>query len=147
VTAATRRRRPIALTLALCSRHRHRRAPTSRQSVQQRAVKATGLRAVREALGTTWTEVKDFVATESMPVVVKPVESAGSDGVKLCHTVEEAKAHFTLLMESQRKCGAQGAAVLCQEFLKGKAPHPPSRAVAALPDPAQRPTHTPRRST
>ncbi|EOD13344.1 hypothetical protein EMIHUDRAFT_246933 [Emiliania huxleyi CCMP1516] len=79
-------------------------------SVQQRAVKATGLRAVREALGTTWTEVKDFVATESMPVVVKPVESAGSDGVKLCHTVEEAKAHFTLLMESQRKCGAQGAA-------------------------------------
>lgn len=90
------------------------------KSVQQRAVKAAGLRAVREALGTTWGEVEAFVDREPMPVVVKPVESCGSDGVKLCQTREEAKAHFQLLMESQRKCGAQGAAVLCQEFLKGK---------------------------
>merc|ERR1712050_253200 len=37
-----------------------------------------------------------------------------------CTTKEEAQAHFHLLMESQRKVGAQGAAVLCQEFLKGK---------------------------
>merc|ERR1719464_1474707 len=35
-------------------------------------------------------------------------------------TKEEAKEHFQLLMEGQRKVGAQGAAVLCQEFLKGK---------------------------
>jgi len=90
------------------------------KSVQQRAVKAAGLRAVREALGTSWGEVEAFVDTEPLPVVVKPVESAGSDGVKLCKTKAEAKAHFQLLMESQRKCGAQGAAVLYQEFLKGK---------------------------
>merc|ERR1712203_567811 len=55
-----------------------------------------------------------------MPVVVKPVESAGSDGVKLCHTIEEAEEHFMLLMTSQRKVGSQNASVLCQEFLKGK---------------------------
>ena len=30
---------------------------------------------------------------------------------------EEAEQHFELLMNSQRKCGAQGAAVLVQEFL------------------------------
>lgn len=90
------------------------------KSVQQKAVKAAGLRAVREALGSSWSEVEAFVASEPMPVVVKPVESCGSDGVKLCKTREEAKAHFQLLMESQRKVGAQGAAVLCQEFLKGK---------------------------
>jgi hypothetical protein len=40
--------------------------------------------------------------------------------VKLCRTVEEAREHFHVLMRSQRKCGAQGAAVLLQEFLKGK---------------------------
>jgi biotin carboxylase len=51
---------------------------------------------------------------------VKPVESAGSDGVKLCHTREEAEAHFHLLMKAQKKVGSQGAAVLCQEFLCGK---------------------------
>mmetsp|Transcript_10359 Transcript_10359/g.30408 ORF Transcript_10359/g.30408 Transcript_10359/m.30408 type:complete len:492 (+) Transcript_10359:54-1529(+) len=89
------------------------------KSVQQQAVKAAGLRAVREACGKAWSEVEDFVKSEACPVVVKPVESCGSDGVKLCHTFEEARDHFRLLMESQRKVGAQGAAVLCQEFLKG----------------------------
>merc|ERR1712050_531861 len=89
------------------------------KSVQQRAVKAAGLRAVREAVGTEWSEVASFVDSESMPVVVKPVESCGSDGVKVCHTKQETEAHFQLLMESQRKVGAQGAAVLCQEFLRG----------------------------
>ena len=55
-----------------------------------------------------------------MPLIIKPVESCGSDGVKLCKTMGEAEAHFNLLMTGQRKLGAQGAAVLCQEFLQGK---------------------------
>jgi len=90
------------------------------KSVQQKAVAAAGLRAVREAVGTTWAEVEAFVAQEQLPIVVKPVESAGSEGVKLCMSREEAKDHFELLMNSQRIVGAQGAAVICQEFLKGK---------------------------
>lgn len=88
--------------------------------VQQDAVRRSGLRAVREACGTAWEDVASFLETESLPVVVKPVESAGSDGVKLCRTKEEAEAHFKLLMTSQRKLGAQGAAVLVQEFLAGE---------------------------
>lgn len=87
--------------------------------VQQTAVKNAGLRSVRSACGTTWSEVADFAEQEKYPVIVKPVESAGSDGVKKCDTKEEAQQHFELLMNSQRKCGAQGAAVLLQEFLKG----------------------------
>merc|ERR1719401_3195876 len=89
------------------------------KSVQQKAIKAAGLRAVREACGKTYSEVSSFVESEALPMVVKPVESCGSDGVKLCKTMQEVKAHFHLLMESQRKVGAQDAAVLCQEFLKG----------------------------
>merc|ERR1740138_1746708 len=88
--------------------------------VQQEAVAKAGLRSVRSACGTKWEEVAAFTEEEQFPIIVKPVESAGSDGVKLCHTVEEARAHFKLLMSSQRKCGAQGAAVLLQEFLRGK---------------------------
>merc|ERR1740121_877994 len=90
------------------------------KSVQQRAVKAAGLRAVREALGTSWGEVSAFVDRESFPIVLKPVEGGGSFGVKLCTTKESAKAHFHLLMDFQRKKGAQDAAVLCQEFLQGQ---------------------------
>jgi len=44
--------------------------------VQQDAVRRSGLRAVRGACGTTWAEVSSFLETESLPVVVKPVESA-----------------------------------------------------------------------
>lgn len=89
------------------------------KSVQQKAIKAAGLRAVREACGKAYSEVERFVQNESFPIVVKPVESCGSDGVKICRTETEVKEHFNVLMEGQRKVGAQGAAVLCQEFLKG----------------------------
>jgi len=94
--------------------------PRRNKSVQQRCVRAAGLRAVREACGRDWAEVADFLDSEPLPVVVKPVESAGSDGVRLCRSREEAEAHFHLLMDSQRKVGSQGAAVLVQEFLRGR---------------------------
>jgi biotin carboxylase len=92
------------------------------KKLQQELVKAAGFRSVRQAGGTDFDrDVKDFLLKEEFPVVVKPVESAGSDGVKLCYTYEEAKDHFNLLMNSQMRVGsANGASVLCQEFLKGK---------------------------
>ena len=89
------------------------------KQVQQDAVRDFGLRSVRSVCGRAWQEVKDFAETEVLPMIVKPVESAGSDGVKLCHSLAEVEEHFQLLMTSQRKCGAQGAAVLLQEYLKG----------------------------
>ncbi|CAK9091852.1 Dapdiamide A synthase (ATP-dependent N-fumaramoyl-DAP-amino acid ligase) [Durusdinium trenchii] len=89
------------------------------KQVQQDAVKAHGLRSVRSVCGKAWEEVQAFTETEPFPIIVKPVESAGSDGVKLCQTPMEAEAHFHLLLTSQRKAGAQGAAVLLQEYLQG----------------------------
>lgn len=53
------------------------------------------------------------------PVVLKPTESAGSDGVKLCYTFNEAQEHFETLMNSQLVNGGDCPSVLCQEFLKG----------------------------
>eukprot|EP00434_Breviolum_minutum_P034909 symbB.v1.2.030903.t1/scaffold3529.1/size56507/3 len=90
------------------------------KQVQQDAVKASGLRAVRSVCGKSWEEVNHFTSTETFPIIVKPVASGGSDGVKLCHSLEEAEAHFHLLMSSKRKVGPQGAAVLLQEYLQGK---------------------------
>ena len=91
------------------------------KQLQQELVKQAGL-----AIGATsgWkyslTKFEDFLQTEEYPVVLKPVESAGSDGVKLCHDFEEAKEHFELLMKSQMVNGGECPAVLAQEFLKGK---------------------------
>lgn len=64
-------------------------------------------------------QVASFAAAERFPLVVKPVESAGADGFKLCHSMEEARAHFEHLNTTQRWCGAQGSGVLVQEFLDG----------------------------
>jgi len=87
--------------------------------VQQELIRQAGLRAVRQAGGTEFKEVESFLMTESYPVVLKPTESAGSDGVKLCHTFEDAKQHFEKLMKSQLVNGGECPSVLCQEFLKG----------------------------
>jgi len=90
------------------------------KSEQQKLVKAAGLRATRESSGRALADVSQFLRTEPMPCIVKPTESCGSDGVKKCNTIEEAEAHFDLLMRSQKKAGAQDGAVICQEFLAGQ---------------------------
>jgi biotin carboxylase len=91
------------------------------KKVQQELVKAAGLRSIRQAAGSEFSQVEEFLKKEQYPVIVKPDDSAGSDGVKLCHTFEEAKAHFHELMEAHDMVnGGKCHEVLCQEFLKGR---------------------------
>jgi biotin carboxylase len=97
------------------------RIPNKRdKKLQQELVATTGLRSVRQACSDKFEDVVEFLTTESYPVVLKPVESAGSDGVKLCHNFDEAKEHFDVLMSSQMVNGGDCPAVLCQEFLRGR---------------------------
>lgn len=88
--------------------------------IQQELIRKRGLRSVRGASGRTFSDVEAFLRREKYPVVLKPTESAGSDGVKLCHNIDEAKEHFEVLMESQMVNGGKCPAVVCQEFLRGK---------------------------
>jgi biotin carboxylase len=90
------------------------------KKVQQELIKAAGYRSVRQAGSDKFEDVEAFLRTEPYPVVLKPNESAGSDGVKLCHNFEEAKDHFEVLMKSQMVNGGACPSVLCQEFLRGK---------------------------
>jgi biotin carboxylase len=91
------------------------------KKVQQELIKVAGLRAVRQCAGKCLADVQDFLESESYPVIVKPLDSAGSDGVKKCDTYEDAVAHFELLTNGYEKVnGGQCEEVLCQEFLKGK---------------------------
>lgn len=69
------------------------------KKVQQELVKKAGLRSVRQASGSTFEQVEEFLQTEDYPVILKPLDSAGSDGVKLCQSFEEAKEHFDHLMQ------------------------------------------------
>lgn len=88
------------------------------KQVQQDAVKVANLRSTRSVKGTDWNSVKTFVETESFPIIIKPAESAGSYGVKLCHNAFEAEAHFHQL--SWQLQGRRNREVLLQEYLRGR---------------------------
>jgi len=92
------------------------------KKVQQDLVKAKGMRSIREVCGSSWTkEVEDFLLNETYPVIIKPLDSAGSDGVMKCETFEAAKTHFLYLLNEHIMVNSEGACedVLCQEFLRG----------------------------
>eukprot|EP00617_Octactis_speculum_P024882 CAMPEP_0185768806 /NCGR_PEP_ID=MMETSP1174-20130828/52270_1 /TAXON_ID=35687 /ORGANISM="Dictyocha speculum, Strain CCMP1381" /LENGTH=475 /DNA_ID=CAMNT_0028453665 /DNA_START=29 /DNA_END=1456 /DNA_ORIENTATION=+ len=93
---------------------------------QQEAVRNAGYRAVRQAHCTSLGDVVKFLDAESeatngqpVDVVLKPVESAGSDGVARCQSRDEAKEHFNKLMGAINQCGDVNDGVLAQECLKG----------------------------
>merc|ERR1712190_227058 len=90
------------------------------KSEQQKLVKAAGLRSTREASGTLLSEVRAFLENEPMPCIVKPTESCGSDGVKKCKSIEEAEAHFELLMRSQKKLAHRTAPLSAKSFLRAR---------------------------
>mmetsp|Transcript_22510 Transcript_22510/g.45033 ORF Transcript_22510/g.45033 Transcript_22510/m.45033 type:complete len:968 (+) Transcript_22510:360-3263(+) len=90
------------------------------KKVQQEIIRDAGMRSVRQAAGKKFEDVEAFLKSEQYPVVVKPTDSAGSDGVKLCHNFEEAKEHFNYLFEVEAVNGGFNTEVLCQEFLRGK---------------------------
>jgi len=90
------------------------------KKVQQELIRKHGLRSIRQAGGNKLVDVEDFLRTEAYPLVLKPNEAAGSEGVKLCNSIDEAKEHFDVLMNSQMKVGGSCPSVLCQEFLRGK---------------------------
>ena len=87
---------------------------------QQELAKAAGLRSVRQASGSCFEDVKEFLETERYPLIIKPLDSAGSDGVKLVRTYEEAKSYVHNLIGSAMINGGFCEEILCQEFLKGK---------------------------
>ena len=88
--------------------------------MQQELVRDVGLRSVRQSCGEKFSDVEEFLRSEEYPVVLKPTDSAGSDGVKLCQSFEEAKEHFEYLLTVEAVNGGYNTKVLCQEFLKGK---------------------------
>lgn len=90
------------------------------KKVQQELAKAAGLRSVRQASGACLDDVKEFLETERYPLIIKPLDSAGSDGVKLCRTLGEAKDHVNSLIGSEMVNGGYCEEILCQEYLQGK---------------------------
>lgn len=86
-------------------------------------VRAAGLRAVKQRSVTKWSEIVDFVERELQPspfrVIVKPNESAGSDDVFLCTSMDDVKRAFGNIQGKINSLGLENTATLVQEFLDG----------------------------
>ncbi|OQR85326.1 hypothetical protein ACHHYP_11933 [Achlya hypogyna] len=86
-------------------------------------IRAAGLRAVKQCSATTWPEIVDFIEHDLKPepfeVIVKPVESAGSDDVTLCRSLDEVKAAFGNIQGKINHLGLRNGSTLVQEYLVG----------------------------
>jgi len=85
-------------------------------------VRAAGIRAVQQQRATEWSDIEQFLADwnpDPFCVVVKPIQSAGSDDVFKCESVEEVRAAFDKINGAINGLGLVNEGVLVQEFLDG----------------------------
>ncbi|RHY38374.1 hypothetical protein DYB30_010124 [Aphanomyces astaci] len=87
------------------------------------ALRDAGIRAVKQAKCTEWSHVEAFMATlptdKPLEVVLKPVNSAGTEDVTLCLSMEQAHSTFSTILGKVNGLGLTNTCVLVQEFLDG----------------------------
>lgn len=90
-------------------------------------VRKAGLRAIKQQSVTKWSEIQTFLhdtmhvsSAKSFPkVIVKPVQSAGSDDVMLCRTLDQVRQAFGNIQGKINSLGLVNSSTLVQEFVEG----------------------------
>jgi biotin carboxylase len=86
------------------------------------AVRAAGHRAVKQRSCKSLADLHEFISTLTLKpfkCVVKPVQSAGTDDVFLCSSIEEAETAFKRIYGKRNGLGLINESALAQEFLVG----------------------------
>lgn len=89
------------------------------KALMTEAVSAAGLRTARQLRVETEAELVAWHQETGGRIVVKPLRSAGGDGVTFCDTPQDSAAAFRRLMGSADVFAATNTAVLAQEYLVG----------------------------
>jgi biotin carboxylase len=115
-----------ALAEALCLRGNGTSLGAARRNkfLMGERVRESGLRAVKQMKGSAavWDKIEQFLDHEApspFKMVVKPLDSCGSDGVYLCTSKEETKAACDAIVGHCNATGSFNAEVLIQEYLSG----------------------------
>ncbi|MFG3107086.1 ATP-grasp domain-containing protein [Streptomyces tendae] len=86
----------------------------------QERLRLAGLPCIAQARITDEGELDAWLKEHgAYPVVLKPLRSAGTDGVFVCTTAEDARAALRTVLAARDMFGDPNEAVLCQEFLSG----------------------------
>ncbi|MET9320197.1 ATP-grasp domain-containing protein [Streptomyces sp. NPDC003038] len=82
-------------------------------------VRAAGVPAVEQILVTDLDTLLDWHAKAEGRVVLKPVKSAGNDGIHFCDDADDVRVAFAALIGTDSALGARNREVLAQEYLVG----------------------------
>lgn len=82
-------------------------------------VRAAGVPGIEQVLADDLDTLLDWHAKAGGPVVLKPVRSAGNDGIHFCDDAGEVRAAFEALIGTDSALGTRNRAVLAQEYLVG----------------------------
>lgn len=86
----------------------------------QDAIRAAGLRSIRQARVASIAEAQAWAAGHARwPIVVKPIASAGSDGVRLCANAAQVADAVRFILERCNLLGLANEAALLQEYVVG----------------------------
>lgn len=84
------------------------------------ALRESGVRAARTFRVGSLAELESISEPLGLPAVIKPCESAGSDGVYICKTKADVVAAFNTIHQARNIFGAVNDHVVAQQLLTGK---------------------------
>ncbi len=83
-------------------------------------ITGAGLHAARQKLVMTEKEAGTWAQAHGhWPVVIKPLDSASTDNVHVCHSEAEVRDGFQRIVQSRNLCGLQNTKALVQSYLDG----------------------------
>lgn len=83
-------------------------------------LRRAGIPVARQIKSSECQEILDWVQAEELDrIVIKPIHSAGTDRVAICHTREQIEAAFDAILGKTNMLGLADTEVLAQEFLEG----------------------------
>ena len=85
----------------------------------QEKLRQAGLPAINQILTHDYQELLKWVGTQSYPIILKPVESTGTDSVYICFNEKELKKYFYKVLGSKNAFKEKNEDVLCQEYISG----------------------------
>lgn len=110
----------VAHKLGLPSNRADRAKARRNKFEMAKAIEAAGLAGARQEIAENADDAAMWAQAQgSWPVVVKPLESAGSDGVVVCRSVEDVKSAADAALNKSNLLGISNTAVLVQTYIEG----------------------------
>ncbi|QUG76762.1 ATP-grasp domain-containing protein [Erwinia sp. E602] len=83
------------------------------------SLREAGITATPQCKVCRWPQAVNWLSEQPYPVVVKPLDSAGSDGVFICNSEDRVRSAFDRLINQKNRMNSTNDAVLLQSFLTG----------------------------